>query len=179
MKIFKALLTVTIAMLTIAAVSVTAFAADYTTPAEAVAGLTGSTVEEVIAQRAESGKTYGTLANDAGKLAEFKEACLAMKKDVLDEQVKNGAITQAEADEIVAAITAYQAYCDGTGARDGGVGMGYCVGGSACTGYGYHNHATAGGGAGAGAGFGAGSGVGAGLGRGNGMGRGCGGGRCW
>ena len=59
-------------VLTIGAASATAFAASsYDTPAEALAGLTGKSVEDVTAERYETGKTYGTMANDEGKLEDF------------------------------------------------------------------------------------------------------------
>ncbi|EGW37223.1 hypothetical protein [Desulfosporosinus sp. OT] len=42
-----------------------------TTPAGIVSALTGKPVEQVTAERA-AGKSYGTIANEAGKLEEFK-----------------------------------------------------------------------------------------------------------
>lgn len=58
--------------LALSCISVPAFAA-YNSAAEAVADLTGSTIEEVTAAR-RSGITYGTMASDAGKLEEFQKA---------------------------------------------------------------------------------------------------------
>lgn len=109
----------------IGAASVVAFAASaYDTPAEAVAGLTGKTVESVTAERAETGKTYGQIAADAGKLEEFKDEMLEMKKEVLDQKVADGVLTRERADEILAAIEKNQADCDGTGSARIGRGMG-------------------------------------------------------
>lgn len=139
--------------------SVTAFAASqYKTPAEVVAGITGKTVESVITERAETGKTYRTIASEAGKLDEFKAEMLEMKKDALAEQVAAGKITQAQADAIIKTIEENQAVCDGTGAAGIGrnMGAGFGCGGTGL-GTGGANRGT-----GAGRGQGGGRGVGAG-----------------
>ncbi len=47
--------------------------------------------------------------------AENKAERLQEKKDILAEKVKDGKLTQAQADEITAALEANQANCDGTG----------------------------------------------------------------
>lgn len=113
---FKKLAVLGTAVLAIGATSLTAFASSfYSTPAEAVAGLTGKTTEEIIAEKNETGKTYGTIADDAGKLQEFKDEMLKSKKAILDERVKEGLMTQQEADDIYAAIKENQANCTGTG----------------------------------------------------------------
>lgn len=91
-----------------------AYAATVKTPADIAAGLTGKTVEDVVKERA-TGKTYGTIANEAGKLDEFKAQMLEQKKAVLDQRVKDGTLTQQQADEIYNAIKNNQATCDGTG----------------------------------------------------------------
>ena len=104
-------------VLTVGATSITALAAiNYNTPAEAVAGLTGKTVESVIAEKFATGKTYGTIANEAGKLTEFKAANLEIKKEALAKKVAAGTMTQEKADEIIAALKENQENCDGTGA---------------------------------------------------------------
>ena len=46
---------------------------------------------------------------------EDKEERLQQKKDILAERVKDGKLTQAQADEIAAALETNQATCDGTG----------------------------------------------------------------
>ncbi|MEG0752671.1 MAG: hypothetical protein RR461_02470 [Angelakisella sp.] len=128
----KKLLVTVLAVGILMLMSVSAFAAkateDYSTPAEIVAGLTGRTVESVMSERTETGKTYGKIASDAGMLDEFKAACLKIKSDILADRVANGTITQADADAILAAIEENQAECDGTGTarmgRNGGVGFG-------------------------------------------------------
>lgn len=103
-------------VLAMGATSVTAFAASqYKTPAEAVAGITGQTVESVIAQRQDTRKTYGAIAAESGKLDEFKAEILEMKKDNLAAQVAAGRITQEQADAIIKAIEENQVNCDGTG----------------------------------------------------------------
>lgn len=100
---------------TISALSLNVFAAtQYKTRAEAVAALTGKTVESVTKEKEETGKTYSEIANESGKLEEYKNIKLEMKKDRLSEKVKNGEITQEKADEIIKKMEERQANCDGT-----------------------------------------------------------------
>jgi Protein of unknown function (DUF2680). len=124
----------------------TAYAAVIKSPAEITAGLTGQTVTEVNQQRI-SGKTYGTIAKDAGKLAEFQTQMLEQKKAILDQRVKDGLITQQQADQIYNTIKTNQATCNGSGSAQ--LGKAY----------------------GLGMGNGTGLGMGQGLGKGNGSGR--------
>ncbi len=117
-------------VLAIGVTSVTAFATStYNTPAELVAGLTGKTVESINEEMKPVRKTYGSIANEAGKLDEFKAEMLKMKKEILTQQVTDGKITQERADEIIAAMEANQATCDGTGNARMGQKMGACFGG--------------------------------------------------
>lgn len=140
MKSIKKLITVSACALVLSAMAVTTFAASaYKTPAEAVAGLTKREVQSVIDERTTTGKTYGTIANEAGVLEAFKSEVLQIKKDALAARVAAGTMTQAQADAIIKSIEANQATCDGTGIG-GGIGRG------------------------AGAGFGAGAGQGRGMG---------------
>ncbi|GAA0180106.1 DUF2680 domain-containing protein [Clostridium sediminicola] len=112
-------------ILLIGATSVTAFAASkYSSPSEIVAGLTGRTEESVISERVETGKTYGTIANEAGKLDEFKKENLEVKKDILNSRVEEGTMTQADADALIKRIEENQATCDGTGSAQIGKSMG-------------------------------------------------------
>ncbi len=102
-------------LLIISSVSVTAYAAsDYKSPAEAAAGITGKTIEEVTGERQNNGKTYGEIANEAGKLDEFRNQMLEMKKSTLAQKVADGKLTQERADEILKAIEEHSANCDGS-----------------------------------------------------------------
>ncbi len=113
---FKKALLVVIAVIALSAITVTAYAAsNYGSPAEAVAALTGKTVEEVRQERTENGKSYGAMALEAGKLKEFLAEKLEIRKERLAEKVADGKITQEKADEIIAAVEERQANCDGTG----------------------------------------------------------------
>lgn len=131
MKNIKKFVAVSLSVLVVGAAGMV-YAADIKTPAEVVAALTGKSVTEIYKER-ETGKTYGTIANEAGKLDEFKTEVLEQKKTVLDERVKNGEITQKQADEIYNAIKNNQATCDGTGTarigRQYGIGFGQGSGG--------------------------------------------------
>ncbi len=104
-----------------------AYAADIKSPADIASSLTGKSIADVSQERAE-GKTYGTIAKDAGKLEEFKVQMLEQKKARLDQMVKDGTITQQRADEIYNAIKTNQESCDGTGSakigRNNGIGLG-------------------------------------------------------
>lgn len=112
----KKLLAVGVAVLALSAVSVTAFAASaYSSPAEAVAALTSRTVESVVEERQDTGNTYCTIADEAGVLDEYQSALLEMRKDALDARVAAGSMTQEQADEMLAAMEANMANCDGTG----------------------------------------------------------------
>lgn len=113
MKKFKKISAFGLMIVVIGAMGMTALAA-YSTPAEITAGLTGKTVDSVIDERA-NGKPYGAIANEAGKLEEFKEKILETKKALLAERVAEGTMTQERADEIIAALEERQANCDGTG----------------------------------------------------------------
>lgn len=123
--------------------AVTVMAADYQSPAEIVASLTGRAVAEVIQERADTGKTFGAIAAEAGKLDEFKAEVYNVKEEMLSEDVENGVMTQEQADSILEDVRERQALCDGTGY-----------------------------GCGAGAGYGCGNGAGFGRGQGGGCGRG-------
>lgn len=146
MKDFRKLIAVIVAVGVLAAAGA-AFAATVKTPAEIVSGLTGKTVEDLYADRS-TGKTFGTIASEAGKLDEFKAQMLEQKKAFLDQRVADGSLTQEQADQIYTNIKNNQATCDGTG--NAGIGQKNGVG------------------------FGQGSGLGRGMNRGQGAGRGAG-----
>lgn len=129
MKKFKKLMIIGAAVLVIGATSVTALAATYSNPAEIIAGLTGRTADSVIDERTATGSTYGSIAADADVLDGFKDEMLQWKKEVLQERVDAGLITQEQADTILAAMAERQLTCDGTGSGLGGYGMGGGFGG--------------------------------------------------
>ena len=123
----KKILAVGAVVLAVGATGVSAFAASiYKTPAEAAAGLTGKTTAQVIEERQDTGKNYGTIAKDAGKLEEFKAEVLQMKKDALEKRVADGTLTRERADEIIKALEENSATCDGTGSAQ--IGKNYGAG---------------------------------------------------
>jgi len=124
MKNIKKLIAV-IAVVGVLGATGIAYAAEVKTPADIVSGLTGKSVEALNEERA-AGKTYGTIAEEADKLDEFKVQMLEQKKAILDQRVKDGKLTQAQADEIYNAIKENQTTCDGTGSA--GIGKKYGVG---------------------------------------------------
>jgi len=130
MKNFKKLIAVAtiIGSLGVVGVAGASYATGTTTPAGIVAGLTGKSVADVTTQRA-AGTTYGAIAQEAGKLDEFKAQSLEQKKLVLDQRVADGKLTQAQADEIYNSIKTNQATCDGTGSgKANGIGFGQGMG---------------------------------------------------
>jgi hypothetical protein len=108
-----------LAVVTVLSTGVVFAAVATKTPAEVAAGLTGKTVEEVTTDRT-AGKTYGTIAEEAGKLEEFKTETLQQKKLLLDQRVIDGNLTKAAADEIYNSIVENQETCDGTGSAGTG-----------------------------------------------------------
>lgn len=159
MKRVKKLVVTGIMLLVASAACASAFAESaYKSPVEALAGITERTVESILAERKETGKTFGAIAKEAGKLDEYKAECLEIKKDYLLAQVSAGKLTQEEADAILSKIEAKQIICDGTGAGclyDAGTGYGcYAIGGAGCANAGTSGRRAAGGGCGGGAGMG-------------------------
>jgi hypothetical protein len=113
MKNIKKLVTA-VTLFGVLGVSVVVYAADSKSPAELASELTGKSISEVQTER-NQGKTYGTIASEVGKLEEFKEQRLEQKKAILDERVKDGVLTQEQADNMYDTMMNNQAICDGTG----------------------------------------------------------------
>ena len=119
-----------VVVVAVAMLSVTAFAASaYSSPAEAVAGLTGRDVDSVIAERRESGERYGTIAEKAGVLEAFEAEMLQIRKDIIAKRVAEGRLTQEKADEIIAMMEERAAACDGECTAEDRGGMGKAIGG--------------------------------------------------
>lgn len=117
---------VSLAVVGVLVTSSVAMAATGNTPAEILSGLTGKTATELYQQRNE-GKTFGAIAEEAGKLDEFKAQMLEERKALLDQRVAEGQLTQEQADEIYRNIQENQADCTGTGSmgQGGRMGMGF------------------------------------------------------
>ncbi len=139
MKKLRKMIIVGAVVLALGATSVSAFAADetaYTSPAEIVADLTGQTVEDLIAERLDTGSTYGEIAEAAGVLEEFEALMLDLRIARVQERVDAGRLTQERADAIIAAMEERLASCDGTcdgtglgtGGMMAGAGLGSCSG---------------------------------------------------
>lgn len=136
MKLNK-IIVVGLAVFALVATSITAFAFTYNTPAEIVAGLSGKTVDEVTEQRYETGKTYGQIAYDEGLLEEYQDKMLESKKAFLDEKVKEGTLTQEEADAFYNNMVERQEYCYGNGGYGGMMGYGFGNGNASGRGMGF------------------------------------------
>ena len=133
MKNFKKLIVVATIIGSLGIVGIAGAATGATTPAGIVSALTGKTVEAVTAERT-AGTTYGTIAQEAGKLEEFKTETLVLKKSMLDQRVKDGNMTQEQADAMYESMKTNQATCDGTGSagmgQKNGMGRGMNTGSS-------------------------------------------------
>ncbi|MEA5095237.1 DUF2680 domain-containing protein [Sedimentibacter saalensis] len=129
MKKHKKSAVVVLVVLALLATSFTAFAYTVSSPAEILAGLTGKSVEEVTDERYETGLTYGQMAYDQGLWEEYNEKMLEDKKAYLDEKVKDGTITQEQADAIYGNMLLRQEDCTangfGGGCGGGMMGLGY------------------------------------------------------
>jgi hypothetical protein len=109
-----------IAVFILAAGSIAAFAASpYSTPAEVVAAIAGREVQSVINERIETGKTYGTIADEAGAFEEFKKKMLEAKRESIAARVADGTMTQEQADAILERMEVNQANCKGNGIGGG------------------------------------------------------------
>ncbi|MPN12704.1 hypothetical protein SDC9_160023 [bioreactor metagenome] len=138
MKNKKIFLTSLVSLLILSAFAIPSFAAAYSSPAEVASAVTEKPLTEVVEERA-SGKTYGEIAAEEGKLSDFKEEMLKIKEERLQSRVDSGRITQEEADEILAQVAQRQENCDGTGRADGsgqGLGLGNGQGLGNCNGEG-------------------------------------------
>ena len=125
MKRSKILLLSAAVLLVCGAFAIPAFAgATYQTPAQAAAGVTGMSLEDVQQERAETGKTYGEIAAENDRLDEFREAKLSMQ----EESVSSSSST-------VSSIGNGNGVCDGSciGAGNGN-GNGVCDGSCNSTG---------------------------------------------
>ena len=124
-------ISVVIAVIFVLVSAGTVLAASFKTPAEIVSELTGKTTDQVDSERA-SGKTYGSIAKDAGKLEEYQTQILEQKRAYLDQRVTDGTLSKERADTIYDAIVEAQSTCDGTGRGSSGVGCGAGAGTGGC-----------------------------------------------
>lgn len=107
----------------LAAVAVsTAFAAtSQTTPAEILSGLTGKTTQNIWQEKGDTGKTFGTMAKDAGVLSKFQSENREAKQARLNERVAEGRFTKEEAATIMTNFDKRQADCaNGDSSMQGG-----------------------------------------------------------
>lgn len=94
-------------------------------PAEIFASIKGVSTEEAYTQRG-NGKTFGRLASEEGFLDQFKKKVYDAKKEVIEQRVKDGKLTQEKAQEFLDAYESRMESCTGTPARLGkGLGMGF------------------------------------------------------
>ncbi|MDQ2087173.1 hypothetical protein RBH29_12120 [Herbivorax sp. ANBcel31] len=108
MKNLKKVVAATVAVSVIASAGIV-FASEYKRPVEIASEVTGDSTEDLRNIRVEEERTYGNIAEDYGKLDEFRTIMLEQKKALLDEKVESGDITQDQADEI------HESFCSDVG----------------------------------------------------------------
>jgi hypothetical protein len=119
-------------------------------PASVISEKAGISEDEVLEMR-NSGKTFGTIAQEQGiALEDFQEAMLEKKTAYIDERVAEGTMTEERAELLKERIEERVSNCDGTGQGAGACGLGPGMG----MGYGKGNGQGFGRGAGNGMGFG-------------------------
>lgn len=126
MKSFIKIL-ILLAVLMVVMTAGVALASGLKSPAEVLAGLSGQPMDELQIKRRE-GRTYGSIAEDYGKLEEFREQVLEQKEAILDKRVEEGYITPEKAEEIRERMGAF---CDGEGSPgicNHGYGAGFGMG---------------------------------------------------
>jgi hypothetical protein len=84
----------------------------YASPATIYSDLAGVTEEEAYELRKESDKNFGQLAEEAGKLEEFRAEMIKEKTEWILKGVEDGKITQEKADEIIANMKERINNCD-------------------------------------------------------------------
>lgn len=114
----KKLVGIILSVFVIATITVIIVTAANMNNAEIIAELSGDSIESIVNERSETGKTYGAIVNESGYLAQFKEKSLEMKKEILNERVAEGSITQERANEIIDSIESNLENCDGSGVRE-------------------------------------------------------------
>jgi len=101
-------------------------AATWKSPAEIYAELKGITVDEAYKERIETRSSFGRLAAEAGILDEFQANMLENRKEVIEQRVKEGLLTQEQADDLIEKLEDNQVWCDGTGLGYNCGGFGNC-----------------------------------------------------
>lgn len=107
----RTLIVLTIAVSLLMATAV--MAATYSNPAQIISELTGKSEADVTARRTQ-GVTYGQLAQEDGVLDQFKSNMLEYKKEIIDERVSQGIITEEQGANIKKAMEERISACTGT-----------------------------------------------------------------
>lgn len=99
-----------------------ALAAEFKSPVEILSDISGQPVEDLRDKRLE-GEPYGAIAQDYGKLDQFRDQMIEQKKAILQQRVEDGHLTPEQAEEIESSLGTV---CDGEGG--GSCGQGYGIG---------------------------------------------------
>lgn len=105
----------TLGALGIGAISVSAYMCNFQDKAEILSELTGKSTNEIVEERVNENKTYGTISLENGVLEELKDKELEQIKTNLNEKVEAGKITKEEADTIISNREKSMKNCNGAG----------------------------------------------------------------
>ncbi len=101
-------------------------------PVAVLSDLTGKSADSLAERKMSTGKSFGEIASEEGKLIEFRHEMLKMKKNLVVKQAETGAVSEKEACDIIANIKRCKGCCDGKGSyrlkRKCGVGFGVMKG---------------------------------------------------
>lgn len=107
----------TIGILGVGVISASAYMCNYQDKAEILSELTGVSTNEIIEERINEDKTYGTIAIENGVLEEFKDKNLEQMKDTLNKKIEYGSISKEKADNILNNKEKQMSNCDDSGAK--------------------------------------------------------------
>lgn len=101
-------------------------------PVTVLSNLTGKSADILAERKMNTGKSFGQIASEEGKLIEFRHEMFKMKKNLVLKQAEAGAISEKEARDIIADIERCKVCCDGKGSyrlkQKCGVGFGVIKG---------------------------------------------------
>ena len=110
----------TLGALGIGAISVSANMYNVQDKAEILSDLTGKSTNEIIEERVNENKTYGTIAIENGVLEEFQDKNLEKMKTNLNEKVETGSISEETANTIIRNKENIMQNCNGSGPFENG-----------------------------------------------------------
>lgn len=114
MKSMKKFIGIALILLICLSIAVPVLAySSYKTPLEIISTLTSMSQDDIINEKAK--KTFARIAKENNVLDEFKRQMLESKKQIINERIKAGSITDEEGEQILNNVKERQQYCNGEG----------------------------------------------------------------